>query len=420
MSIYQLEKIVTIVILAIYAGAFNIKPPIENTSLDILGGSFVKIIVNIIHYLLLLFLIFRNWKRCIYISSKNIILIFLIGFMVFSIFWSETPQNTLFSSRWLLITFLFGAYLSWKYSIKEQMWLLAWVMGIVALESTILCLFFPLYGIHGGTWSGQWCGIYRHKNALGAMMALSAGVFLNLALDNYKYWWILWSGFALSAILLIFAKSTTSLAILMAFLSLIFIYKLIKQNQSHVLKVIFINIALMLITGTSIWLLDNAYTLVGTQGKDLMTFSGRTPMWSELMLKIADRPFLGYGYSGFWSSAEALNIKAKFDWAGDAHNGFITVLLELGIFGAIIYIITLLQFLLKALKRVIIRSQTWVDLWPMQFLVYFVIINLSESLLINPNLDFLIYVSILLSMIIESQKIRKNRNLRLTLASQNK
>ena len=420
MSIHQLEKIVTILVLAIYVGVFKIKPPRE-VSVEILGGSFVGVIVNSLHYLLLFFLIIRNWKKCIYVSTKNIILLLMIGFTLFSIFWSEAPQATWFTSRWLLMTFLFGAYLSWKHSIKEQMWLLAWVMGIVAVESTILCLFLPVYGIHyGDTWSGQWCGIYEHKNSLGAMMTLSAGIFLNLALDNYKYWWILWPGFILSTILIILAKSTTSLVILVAFISLIFIYKLIKQNKSHVLKVILINITLMLIIGTSIWLLDNAYSLVATQGKDLLTFSGRTPMWSELMTEIADRPFLGYGYSGFWNSAEALNIKAEFKWAGDAHNGFITILLELGIFGTTIFTITLLQFLFRALKRVIVRSRTWVDLWPMQFLVYFIIINLSESALINPNLDFLIYVSILLSMMIESQKIRRNRDFRLALATTSK
>jgi O-antigen ligase len=396
-----------------FVGALPIMPP-QEISLDPVGGPLVTKWINITQYLVLSILIVRHPKGVIYAGTRSIPLLFLLGLIQISILWSADPQQTLLYSKGMLRTFLLGAYLSWQYSIKEQMWMLSWALGITALLSLVLCLFFPFYGVHQSLeWSGAWCGVYGHKNELGYYMALGAGIFLHLALSNQRYWLILWSGFTLSLSLIVFSRSTTAVGILLALIILLFIYKLMQKNQ-YKLQIIFINIAILLIISGTILLSNNVEILVATQGKDL-TLSGRTPMWLELIDKIAQNPFLGYGFFGFWNSTQSLDIRAKYPWAGNSHNGFIDLGLDLGLLGFILFTISFLQFFLKALRRLVLIAKKWEDFWPMQFLVFLVMINSSEARLIIPTTNFLLYVTILLSLTLESRRMRKTGDYRIAM-----
>jgi O-antigen ligase len=54
-----------------------------------------------------------------------------------------------------------------------------------------------------------------------------------------------------------------------------------------------------------------------------------------------DRPWLGYGFSGFWNedSPVVQTIWAALDWkAPSAHNGYIDILLQIGVVGLLLYV----------------------------------------------------------------------------------
>ncbi len=400
--IFRLEKLGSILCMLYFAGCFRIMPPIE-VSLEPLGGSLTELF-NIIPYLVIPFLVAGRWKNFVYVCTRSLLLLLLLAYINFSVLWSGSPEITLSTSKWLLIMFLFASYLSSRFKLKDSMWLLTLVFGITAIESAIVCLLLPFYGVHP---TGEWSGIYHHKSELGSQMSLSSCIFLHMALSNLRFSWILWSLFILSISLIILSQSTTSLLIAITFIPLLFIFKLMQNNKSK-LQAVFTIIALSIIIFISLWLLNNLEFIVATQGKDL-TFTGRTPMWLDLINKIADRPFIGYGYGGFWSSSEALNIKAEYKWAGDAHNGFITLWLELGLVGVVLFTFNLLQFFWKSLRKIIFYAKTWEDFFPMQFLVYISMMNLSESKLIIPSISFLVYIFIFLSLTLEQQQISKIR-----------
>jgi O-antigen ligase len=75
-------------------------------------------------------------------------------------------------------------------------------------------------------------------------------------------------------------------------------------------------------------------------GKD-PTLTGRTDLWAYVLAAIDQRPLLGWGYWGFWSSDNhvATEISEVVQWpVPEAHNAVLEILLNVGIVGATFFI----------------------------------------------------------------------------------
>jgi len=179
-------------------------------------------------------------------------------------------------------------------------------------------------------------------------------------------------------------------------------YQSFKKNN-YKLQVIMITSALMLLIIFSILLINNAETIVGTSGKDL-TFNGRSDLWELVISKVLERPWLGYGFSGFWTSNAASNLRATYDWASNAHNGFLELLLELGFLGFLTFAAGFIRFFVMALTRIVSVAEKPEDYWPMQMLVLIVIVNFSEARLLTPSWNWLMYVTTSLSLTLSFQR----------------
>ena len=73
-------------------------------------------------------------------------------------------------------------------------------------------------------------------------------------------------------------------------------------------------------------------------GKDV-TLTGRTGIWSAVTDSIAKRPLLGYGYQAFWLGleGESYRVILTVSWVlAQAQNGFLDVMLEMGVAGLVI------------------------------------------------------------------------------------
>jgi O-antigen ligase len=182
------------------------------------------------------------------------------------------------------------------------------------------------------------------------------------------------------------------------------------QKTNYKLQVIMITLALMLLMLGSILLINNADAVVGTSGKDL-TFNGRSDPWQLVISKVLERPWLGYGFSGFWTSNAAFKLRATYDWASNAHNGFLELLLELGFLGFFIFAAGFVQFFVMALTRIISVAKKPEDYWPMQMLVIIVIVNFSEARLLTPSWNWLMYVTTSLSLTLSYQQISSRNSL---------
>ncbi len=406
MKFQQLEKPATLLLILISVGALAIKPAIE-ISPSPLGGAFVDQLLNMISYLILLILIIYYWKGFAYVGSKNIFQFFLLIVILFSVLWSADMASSLTYVRGLIRIYLLAIYLAMRYTLQEQMRFSAFALGITAVLSIIFPLIPSFGGIHvTPELAGMWSGIFGHKNELGYMMAWCAGISLHLALSESQYRWLRLAIVGLSICLIILSRSTTSLMIVVTMIFLLPLYKLSKNNN-YKLQIITISFVLILLISASILILGNAENIVGASGKDL-TFSGRTDLWEPVLNKILERPWYGYGYAGFWNSPSASNIRLTHEWASNSHNGFLEIILDLGIGGFLIFATGFIRFFIMALNRVVFVAKKPEDYWPMQMLVIIIILNISEARLLVPSWNWLMYLTTSLSLTMEYHRL-KNR-----------
>jgi O-antigen ligase len=68
------------------------------------------------------------------------------------------------------------------------------------------------------------------------------------------------------------------------------------------------------------------------------TLTQRTVIWAEVLPSIARHPLQGYGYSAFWSglNGESMQTVLVTGWMeGQAQDGYLDLLLQLGLLGAV-------------------------------------------------------------------------------------
>ncbi|MDZ8261071.1 O-antigen ligase family protein [Nostoc sp. ChiQUE01b] len=405
MKVKLTEKILTILLLLIAVGALTIHPA-QEVSISTLGGDKLDTLFNIVSYLILFYFLILYWKGFLYVITRSPLQFFLLAIVIFSLLWSEDLSSSLTYLKGLIRIYFIAIYLAMRYPLKEQIKLIAWALGVAASLSILFSAFVPGYIHESPELLGMWSGIYGHKNELGYMMAWSAGVFLHLALSGHRYRWLMWALCGISICLIILSRSTTSLTILLTMILLLPFYRSLKKTN-YKLQVILITSTLMFLMISSILLLNNAETVVGTSGKDL-TFNGRSDVWELVISKILERPWLGYGFSGFWTSNAASKLRATYDWASNAHNGFLELLLELGFLGFLTFAAGFVRFFAMALTRIISVAKKPEDYWPMQMLLIIVIVNFSEARLLTPSWNWLMYVTTSLSLTVEYQRNRKN------------
>lgn len=361
-----------------------------------------------ITYVISFFLLAFRWKKVITILNKDRFITVILGLCFISFLWSAAPTVTLVRSVAILGSSFFGIYIGTRYSLKEQLQLLAWTFGIVVILSFIFIVALPKYGVMSGVHAGKWRGIFTHKNSLGRLMILSGLTFMITALNTQenKFW--LWGGFSLSIILLLQSKSSSSM---INFLIILIVFLIIKLIRIPYILIIPTILLLALIGQISyLWLLDNTTYLLSSIGKD-ETLTGRSDLWLPVLDMIGKRPLLGYGYGAFWGGwdREAAYVWRVIGWtAPHSHNGFLDLCLDLGILGLSIFFIGFMASLLKSLVWVRL-GKTLASFWPAMYIVYFWLSNLTESALLRQNdVYWPLYVAVILSMNVPLNRSEKS------------
>ena len=387
-SLRKLEVGISILLLLFFSGATGQIAPIQAT-------------LKIVSYPIILLLIAPRWKRFAYVITRDIPLLLLVVTAVVSVLWSVSPESTLTSGKGLVRTALFAAYLSMRYSLKEQLRLFAWSMGIAALISLFYAVVLPVQGLmpSDGGYAGLWRGAYGHKNHLGRAMTLSAEVFSLQALSSKRYKWLLWGGCGLSVFLVLRSQSATAFFTLVFLSALIPLYKFLQQRQ-YKLQVVVIIVVIFLSGIIKVLISTNAAAILASQGKDL-SFTGRSYLWPVLETYIAERPFLGYGYEGFWEFNGARVAALVGDWAGHAHSGLYETLLHLGLVGVLLFILSLIPALIRTIKKMYLAKDA-TDFLALQFVILSLVFNftIESTILSTSNILWIIYVALALSLAI--------------------
>jgi exopolysaccharide production protein ExoQ len=374
-------------------------------------------------YLLILPIVLVRLGQFAWVALRDKLLMLLIGFAVISVLWSYAPEATLRQSVTFLGEAFLGVYLAMQYSLREQMRIFAWVLGIAAVLSLFVAFTFPTLGIGSTVHPEAWTGIYDHKNYLGRLMALSAVLFF-LSSGDFRKRWVAWGGFILSASLVLLARSLTSLLALIAILGLMPLYRSLRWRDIRA-KAMVIFAGALIVSVTIVILAANPEPFFRAAGRDPVqnTLVGRMQLWNDLLHKVEQRPLLGYGLGAFWLGweGESADIWARHGWATHAHNGYLDIWLDLGLIGLVL----MLSHIFLNFRRglLLMRSTGATEgLWALAYLTFVSLTSLTEVTLLTrrAGIFWALYVALSISMCIQLRRIGITSNERKQLPSAKK
>ena len=340
-----------------------------------------------------IFLLCARWKTAARPLLRDPFLLILISMAVASFAWSDFPKDSLMRGITTIQTAIVGLYMASRYRLKEQVRLVGWTMGIMAVFSFLYTLALPGYGKETGMHAPAWRGPYAHKNPFAQMMTLASVTLLLLAMDSpKKYRFQLWTIFGMAIILVLMSTSKTGLLITLNLILLVPFYQALRWSDGIMIPVI-IFVLLVVGCGTTFLLAYWEPVLYGL-GKD-PTLSGRTDVWEIAIYQILKRPLLGYGYQAYWRNDGAaffLRKQVNYD-AAHAHNGFINIGLDLGLLGIALFSLSIITTFIRGVTMMRLTRSS-LDLWPLMYMSYLIFYNQTESAIIAHNsLLFVLHVA---------------------------
>jgi O-antigen ligase len=327
-------------------------------------------------------------SRTLRTLRADIFLCLLTFLAAISFLWSAYPQFTLLFNRSELMPMsIFGVYLAVRFTLRQQVKLIAFSLAASILLSYLVVLVAPGIGI--GSKNGLVQGIFSHKNdasAHGILAALSA-LALSLGEKQERLKGVLL--FCLALLFVLLTTSKTGLVLIFLIPTSVLLYLRYRWKGRSTIVILCVTSIFAVVTFgliTRNW--DVLLEIIGGN----TTLTGRTYIWEVTTKYITQRPFLGYGRTAFWVPGSSTYIEASKAvsplgfTAPHAHNGYIDMVLDVGFIGAILFGISFIKTWIRSLK---LAYRAWLpeQLWPLGFLMFLTINNMTESYLLwNTNL----------------------------------
>lgn len=323
-------------------------------------------------------------------ASSPLILAFVVTGL--SAIWSEAPMLVAQSTFGLFGATAIGIALASRLGLKGFIETIGILIVLQASSSALLIAYDPDLGVMGG---GEWQGIFAHKNELGLAMVLGIATFACLGDE--------WRGIRRTLRILVLlcmmllvlgSRSATSFSVALA-LALIVPLAFWSRDRNSVKPAIVggsllaVPIVASLVTGVG------ANTLLGFLGRDT-SLSGRSDLWQILITDIWQKPALGYGYGVYWSpnGPAAHYLLRLIHWnPGMAHNGFLEVALNTGLFGVAALLLLLAVAVTRA-SAMFWQGRDRTSAWPFFAIVYVILSNFSEaSFERRHNIHWIVFVA---------------------------
>ncbi|MGO8815490.1 MAG: O-antigen ligase family protein [Terriglobia bacterium] len=344
-------------------------------------GNPLAFAVQTAFYLVAFSFIARQW-RTVLRGAWNAKWILLLAFVaLISTVWSQHPLLTLRRSAVMLGTTAFGIYFGSRFTVPQQLRLVGCACALIVFTSFFMAIFLPHYGIDHDRCVGTWRGAFTHKNTLAGAMVLSVLVFYFARPPAYR--WVRWLGITGALCLLVLSHSATGVVVFTIMVLIHPLYRLVHSKLTVAIPIsIVVGIAAV---GSGFLLCAILPSLLGVLQRD-PTLTGRTELWRAILLVIARRPWLGYGFNAFWmTDGASATVVQHVDWfVMGGHNGFLDVTIDLGILGLSILVAGYVVLWRRALH--LARKTTGViPTWLCTYLAFIFFSNLTESTILHQN-----------------------------------
>lgn len=325
----------------------------------------------------------RLWRR-------NWILVIFLAVAFLSLFWSISFSDSLYRGAALLFSSMVGAYIGTRYSLEGLLSILFRFGALLLITCFALALFLPVVGaMDWEPYNGAWRGIFWHKNQLGSIAALFSTVFLIGALDgtgrkeaNALTYAVL---YLFSIIVIYFSKSVAGYFLLMIMSSLVILVLVWLKTRYRLRAIHYYGILGVGILVLAVIFL-NLDLIFGIFSRDT-SLTGRIPLWDYLMRDVfAERPWFGYGFGAIWSSvAFRIDTQQRLGWGfpvAIADNGFLDILLHVGLVGFIPFLSVLIISFVRS-GKIVLQDHSIVSFFPLLLLIFAVLANISFSLFLE-------------------------------------
>ena len=313
-------------------------------------------------------------------------IVLLFAVCLLSVLWSDYPDIALRRALGLIVS-AFGLFVGVTYirpleRVPLICYLVFWCMLLVTLAVLPFPAAFDEHGLFRGATS--------HKNVLGAMGGLAIVFGLNvgrwmrhpITRALRVVYLVAWA----SVLVLTVSKTSIGLAVLVpvAYFALKASSGIVRLNGAVTLLSI---LALFLIG------LELIYCAAGYTPLALLqlvvpdaSFTGRTPIWTFTWTHISDNWLAGHGFGSFWGIGyDAANLHSLYDYIrliNQSHNGYLDVLVTLGVIGIVCVLIVLLHFG-NAAEALYHRDRALFRLvW--MLMLYALLHNAMESSIVTP------------------------------------
>jgi len=345
--------LVPMLIFAVHGG-FSFEHASWNSDLGAVGGKFAVVptggdnlrdrLQSAIALITCLFAMLPFYRRIAAACLQMPLMIMLPIYATTSALWSQDAGLSLRSGISLILTTLFAFYFATRFTPRQQMELVTFTGICVVIVSIALALFWPQFGIDHQLHEGAWQGLFTQKNVCAGVTLFLLTPALALS-PRGRYGQLLRAAYASLCLLVIFmTQSRTGWAITAMYLlfasGLHALGRFARRDLLPILGAFFAFLAAAIVLAMQYPL---PFLSMLSRSDSI---SGRSQIWSAIIVSILRHPLGGYGFDAFWSllQGEASNIFASTGWVvTGAHNGFLNVGLELGLVGVALIVATFVR-----------------------------------------------------------------------------
>jgi O-antigen ligase len=360
----------------------NLQTPMAASEYYLEGNATDRVVYATLIVLGCVILMRRGFSWSAAVRENRAVALFVV-YCGLSVLWSDYPLVAL--KRWIkdvgIIVMAFVVLSDRDPREATRALFTRWSYILIPF-SVVLIKYFPELG-KGYSFTGQafYAGVTTSKNSLGGLclittlwiawtllikkeraQPLRTAVLLNYAMLMAL---VVWLG--------IRVNSATSLVCVWIGVVTLFLLRMSKQGIGRVAPTI-IALAIVLVTVGTVF--DGWNIALSYLGRDA-TLTGRTEIW-ERVLNTDINPLVGTGFGSFWLGNRAAGFWDDYEFRiNQAHNGYLEVYLNLGLFG----IGLVLTLLAAAYRKISSRFSADLSLGAFRFtfLIIVVLYNIAEA-----------------------------------------
>jgi exopolysaccharide production protein ExoQ len=353
-------------------------------------------------YAISFYRVIQRRREALKLLRANKALVFMVGLICASFFWSIERSITLHGAATLVFTTFFAIDFSLRFSIKRQLELAAKAMAFLLIASVIAEVVFPgVVPVEASESATAWHGVFEFKNNFGRMICLGTVALLASSRKSTLlrvFIFLCGLGLAILSKAVSFAGYTVLLCAVLAG------WSILKWRPKPRLVGI---LAIAIAGGLSIgYISANIVKVTAMLDKD-PHMTGRVDLWEWSYVYIQKKPMLGYGAGAFWGPdsqpARRIREAVKWDEAPHAHDAYIDTALSLGWVGLAAYFL-LYGVVFRRAYRYFMAGPEDYRRWPLTYLVFVLIYQFTESgILGGGSILWMLFAGMTFSLTYEEQ-----------------